>query len=101
MYCLPTDYTEFTVTAYNTVGWQTDSTPCISASGDNICGRDSVVACPSKYPFGTKFFIDGKEYECLDRTSSKYGARLDISFDKDIEGAKRWGKQIKKVIIKL
>ena len=32
------------VTGYNTVTEQTSPTPCISASGDNICGRTDVVA---------------------------------------------------------
>ena len=88
-----------TVTAYNTLESQTDGSPCMSASGDNICGRKDVVACPKKYHFHTKFEIDGKIYECLDRTASKYGNRIDISFDKDLEGAIKFGKQVKKVMV--
>lgn len=90
----------FEITGFNTVPEQTDSSPCISASGDNICGRDDVVACPREYPFGTIFVIDGKDYVCLDRTAKKYNNRLDISFDKDIIGAIQFGKQTKQVIIK-
>jgi 3D (Asp-Asp-Asp) domain-containing protein len=48
------------VTGYNTVPEQTDSTPCISANGTNICGRDDVVACPSEITLGTMVIIDGK-----------------------------------------
>ena len=73
------------VTGYNTVPAQTDSTPCIAASGDNICGRDDVLACPSEYPLGSIFEIGGKEYTCLDRTAAKYNGRFDISCDKDFE----------------
>lgn len=73
------------VTGYNTVAWQTDSTPCISASGDNICGRTDVVACPSHVPLGTVVEIDGSLYTCLDRTAEKYNGRYDISCDKDFE----------------
>lgn len=72
-----------TITGYNTVPEQTDETPCISASGDNICGRDDVVACPREYPLGTKAEIDGEVYTCLDRTAEKYDGRWDISCDKD------------------
>lgn len=73
------------VTGYNTVPEQTDNTPCIAASGDDICGRDDVVACPREYPLGTKVGIDGKTYECLDRTARKFDGRWDISCDKDFQ----------------
>jgi len=92
---------EFIVTAYNTVKWQTDNTPCIAASGKNICGRKDVIACPRRYKFGTRFVIEGKTYICEDRLALKYDNRIDISFGKDIEGAKRWGiKKIKVSVIK-
>jgi len=81
------------VTAFNTVEGQTDSTPCIAASGDNICGRRDVVACPSHVPFGTWVEINERHYECLDRTASRYDGRFDISFDKDVRAALRWGNR--------
>ena len=87
------------VTAYNTVPEQTWGDPCISASGDNICGRKNVVACPRSIPLGTWVMIDEDYYLCLDRLALKYDYRFDISFDKDIQGAKEFGKQIKEVII--
>jgi len=73
------------VTGYNTVPGQTDSTPCIAASGDNICGRDDVVACPRRIALGTKVEIEGKVYVCLDRLAKKYDYRIDISCDKDMK----------------
>jgi 3D (Asp-Asp-Asp) domain-containing protein len=87
------------VTAYNTVPEQTWGDPCISASGDNICGMKNVVACPRSIPLGTWVIIDDTYYQCLDRLAIKYDNRFDISFDKDIQGAKEFGKQIKEVII--
>jgi 3D (Asp-Asp-Asp) domain-containing protein len=87
------------VTAYNTVPEQTWGDPCISASGDNICGRNNVVACPRSIPLGTWVIIDDTYYQCLDRLAVKYDNRFDISFDKDIQRAKEFGKQIKEVII--
>lgn len=86
-------------TGYNSYEYQTDSTPCISASGDNICGRDNVVACPRSIPLGTWLKIDGKSYQCLDRLSEKYDDRIDIFFDKDIASALEWGIQYKEIII--
>ena len=88
-----------TVTAFNTVEEQTDDRPCESASGDWICGRDDVVACPPHIPFHTWIEIDGKLYECLDRTAVRYNHRFDISFDKDIEGALNFGIQEKAIKI--
>jgi 3D (Asp-Asp-Asp) domain-containing protein len=90
---------QFIVTGYNTLEAQTDSSPCISASGDNICGRDDVCACPPKYPFKTRFLINGKEYTCLDRTGSQAPNHIDISFDKDLASAKQWG--VKKLDVKI
>jgi 3D (Asp-Asp-Asp) domain-containing protein len=88
-----------TVTAYNTVKAQTDSNPCEAASGDNICGRRDVVACPRRVPLGTWVKIKGKHYECLDRTAKKHDGRFDISFDKDIQAALNWGIPRVKVTI--
>lgn len=76
------------VTGYNTVKEQTDNTPCISASGDNICGKDYVVACPRKYPLGSVFQIRNKEYVCLDRLAEKYDDRFDINCNLDFECSK-------------
>lgn len=87
-----------TVTAYNTVPEQTDNTPCLGAGG-NICGRNNVVACPRSIPLGTWVIIDDTYYECLDRLAVKYDDRFDISFDKDIRGAKEFGKQLKEIKI--
>jgi 3D (Asp-Asp-Asp) domain-containing protein len=93
------EQTYATITAYNTVPEQTWGDPCISASGDNICGKKNVVACPRSIPLGTWVIIDNEYYQCLDRLALKYDDRFDISFDKDIQGAKEFGRQIKEVII--
>ncbi|HZT87838.1 MAG TPA: hypothetical protein VFA12_07700 [Stellaceae bacterium] len=72
------------VTGYNTVPEQTDGTPCIAASGDNICGRTDTVACPRRIPLGTYLQIRGATYVCEDRLARKYDSRFDISCDKDM-----------------
>jgi hypothetical protein len=71
------------VTGYNTVTAQTDDTPCIAASGANICGRHDAVACPRVIDLGTVVEIRGTTYVCEDRTARKYNSRFDISCDKD------------------
>jgi hypothetical protein len=71
------------VTGYNTVPGQTDSTPCIAASGANICGRRDVVACPRRISLGTVVEIRGETYVCEDRLAKKFDSRFDISCDKD------------------
>ncbi len=71
------------VTGYNTTVAQTDSTPCIGASGTNICGRRDAVACPRRIGLGTVVEIRGTTYVCEDRLARKYDRRFDISCDKD------------------
>jgi hypothetical protein len=71
------------VTGYNTVPGQTDDTPCIAASGANICGRTDAVACPRRISLGTFLQIRGMAYVCEDRLAKKYDSRFDISCDKD------------------
>ncbi len=71
------------VTGYNTVAGQTDSTPCIAASGADICGRHDAVACPRHISLGTTVEIRGTTYVCEDRLAKKFDTRFDISCDKD------------------
>jgi hypothetical protein len=87
------------VTAYNTVEGQTDTTPCINASGNFICGRNDAVACPTWIPFYDRVYIRNRILQCLDRTAEKYNGRFDISFDKDIQGARDWGVKWEQVAL--
>ena len=90
----------YTITAYNTLSYQTDNEPCISASGMNICETEGLIcACPREFEFGTNFLIDGKVYNCQDRLHSKYDNRIDLLMD-TIEEAKEFGKQELEVYIK-
>jgi hypothetical protein len=77
-------YIETYVTGYNTVARQTDDTPCISASGANICGRRDAIACPRFLKLGTVVEVNGTRFVCEDRTAPKYNHRFDISCDKDL-----------------
>ena len=71
------------VTGYNTVRGQTDDTPCIAASGANICGRRNTVACPRLFDLGTVVEINGKKYVCEDRMAPRFRGGFDINCDKD------------------
>jgi hypothetical protein len=73
------------VTGYNTVPGQTDDTPCLAASGANICGRTDAVACPRRISLGTFLVIHGEIYVCEDRLAKKFESRFDISCDKDTD----------------
>jgi len=84
-----------TITAYNPVEEQCDSTPLITASGKTV--REGYIACPAWLPFGTDVFIDGKKYTCEDRMSKKHPNRFDIMMW-DYEEAIEFGKQIKEII---
>ena len=59
-----------TLTAYNPVEEQCDSTPLITASNKMV--REGYVA-NNCLPFGTIVKIDGKYYEVQDRMNSRYG----------------------------
>ena len=90
----------YTITAYNAIEYQTDTTPCISASGMNVCETDKLIcACPREFEFGTEFKINGKVWNCQDRLHSKYDDRIDLLLH-TIEEAKEFGKQELEVYIK-
>jgi hypothetical protein len=78
------------VTAYTSTRRQTSSHPRITASGKRVF--DGVVACPRRFPFGTKVLIAGKIYECLDRLNLKYDSRFDI-WKPNTRAARVFGKR--------
>ena len=86
-----------TVTAYNPVPWETDDTPCISASGMNICQTSKKVCASNEFPFGTLLLIDGEIWEVQDRMSRKYNDRVDLFFMTK-EELQKWGKRTVEVI---
>jgi len=89
------------VTAYYSVPQETDDEPCIIASGINVCEINikerKICACPRKYPFGTKFLINGEVWNCQDRLNIKYDDRIDLLFETK-EEMKKWGKRVIEVI---
>lgn len=87
------------VTAYN-VGdvTQTNSSPCISANGENICKalEQGYKRCAANFvDLGTVLEIENYG-KCLvtDRMNSRYYYRVDIAMKKDqLQQAKNFGRQ--------
>jgi len=87
------------VTAYNAGDpRQTDDTPCISASGENICKALATgkKRCAANFvPLGSRLHVD-KIGVCLvtDRTNRRYRNRVDIAMQRDeYHEARRFGRQ--------
>ncbi|MFA6018529.1 MAG: hypothetical protein WC776_05120 [Patescibacteria group bacterium] len=95
---------EVTVTAYNSVPWQTDSTPCIAADGTDICEQHEkgIKTCAARYPFGSIVLVPGwGACRVVDRLSSRYASRVDLYFggaDKIAE-ARAFGKKKLKIVV--
>ncbi|MCD4704633.1 3D domain-containing protein [bacterium] len=90
------------VTAYNLVEWQTDNTPCIGASGDDLCELidQGISTCAANFvPLGTSLEIEGiGRCLVLDRLNKRYPSRIDITMGPDkIAEARQFGLQRLKV----
>ena len=86
------------LTAYNSHPYQTDSTPCISASGMDLCerNREDIVATNFlNLPFGTKIrfpeLYGPKVFVVEDRMNSRYWASADLWL-KDYAEARSFGR---------
>jgi 3D (Asp-Asp-Asp) domain-containing protein len=90
------------MSAYTSRVQETDSTPCISADGTNICKYNGCVVASNDYPFDTVIIVEGFG-ECMvkDRMSSRYTGtgNMDLYFGKDLEGALEFGRKNLKVKI--
>ncbi len=85
------------VTAYNSVPEQTDSTPCISADGTDICKRykkGECIVASNAYPLNTRLRIETiGDCTVADRMHPRFGHRVDVFMDKDVRAAKSFGVQ--------
>ncbi len=90
------------VTAYNSHPSQTDSTPCLTASGLDVCqrsleGAEDIVATNLMYlPFGTKIrmpeLFGDKVFIVHDRMNARYSRTVDV-WMAEYAMAKQFGKQ--------
>lgn len=97
--------TNFYISAYNSLPGQTDDTPCITASGLDVCERnmEDIVATNYRYlPFGSIIKIPelfgNKEFIVHDRMNKRYTNTLDI-WMKDYKTAKAFGRKYVEVEI--
>jgi len=89
-----------TITAYNSVASQTDSTPNIAAWGDRLKpGMKSVAVSNDLLKMGLKrgqkIRIKGLkgEFVVLDRMSKRWKKRIDIYMGNNVKKARNWGRQ--------
>lgn len=89
--------TKVLATAYNSLQAQTDASPCITASGLDVCQRnlEDIIAA-NFLPFGTKIKIPelygDRIFYVQDRMNKKYYKQIDIWL-KSYQDAKNFGYQ--------
>ena len=94
-----------TATAYNSLSYQTDSDPHITAFGDSLIpGLRCIAVSRDLLAMGLKHntpvTIEGLEHLYLvkDKMHSRWRKKIDIYMGLNVKAAKNWGR--KKVIIK-
>jgi len=86
---------KLTITAYTSEKAQTDSTPCITANGYDLCeaNEENVIAA-NFLPMGTKVRIPehfgDRVFTVQDRMNARYKYRADV-WMKELADARKWG----------
>jgi 3D (Asp-Asp-Asp) domain-containing protein len=95
---------EVTATAYNSLAYQTNSNPLITAFGDSLRpGQKYIAISRDLFSFGfkhnTPVIIEGLDsvYLVKDKMNKRWTKRIDIYMGNDVIAAKKWGK--KKILI--
>ncbi|PIZ99024.1 MAG: hypothetical protein COX77_02740 [Candidatus Komeilibacteria bacterium CG_4_10_14_0_2_um_filter_37_10] len=101
----PRQSVKITVTAYTSQIAQTDNSPCITASGLDVCQRNAedIIATNYRYlPFGTlvRFpdLFGDKIFQVHDRMNKRYQQHADV-WMKDYEMAIKFGRKQTKMEI--
>lgn len=94
------DAIHVTATAYNSLAYQTNSNPNITAFGDSLKpGLKYIAVSRDLLKMGLKhntpIKIDGLDgvYLVKDKMHSKWQKRIDIYMGIDVKAAKQWGKK--------
>lgn len=94
-----------TVTSYNSEAGQTDDSPCIAASGMDVCKRNAEdIIATNDLPFHTKILIPeyfgDQIFYVEDRMNARYTGtdRLDI-WMKNKTDSKNFGAKVLKIIV--
>lgn len=89
-----------TATAYNSLAYQTNSNPSITAFGDSLkpgmrCIAVSRDLLDSGLVHNTKVKLEGFEgfYTVKDKMNKRWRKRIDIYMGVDVIKAKNWGKK--------
>lgn len=89
-----------TASAYNSLEYQTDSDPNITAFGDSLQpGLKYIAVSRDLLDLGlthnTPVIIEGLEgiYLVKDKMHSRWKNRIDVYMGEDVKRAKRWGKK--------
>ncbi len=88
----------YEISAYNSVPWQTDDSPCISADNKNICERylaGQKLCASNNFRLGSEVYIEGYgKCKIADRMNKRYqGNYVDIYMGMDIARARQFGRQ--------
>jgi len=93
-----------TATAYNSLAYQTNSNPSITAFGDSLKPGLRYIAVSrdlldSGLVHNTKVKIQGFDslYIVKDKMNRRYKKRIDIYMGNDVKKAKKWGKKKLKI----
>ena len=93
-----------TVTAYNSLAYQTSSEPNITAWGDSLVPGMKCIAVSRDLisrglKHNTPVKIEGFEgiFIVNDKMNKRWKNRIDIYMDNDVKKAKNWGKRILKI----
>lgn len=94
-----------TVSAYNSVHWQTDDEPSVAAWGDTLIPGMKAIAISQDLltlglEQGTQVKIKGLDgiYLVMDKMNSRWKNKIDIYMGTDVKKARNWG--MKKIKIK-
>ncbi|PQV47770.1 3D (Asp-Asp-Asp) domain-containing protein [Jejuia pallidilutea] len=89
-----------TASAYNSLEYQTDSDPNITAFGDSLQpGLKYIAVSRDLLALGlthnTPVIIEGLEgiYLVKDKMHSRWKNRIDVYMGEDVKRAKKWGKK--------
>jgi 3D (Asp-Asp-Asp) domain-containing protein len=93
--------TRLIATAYNSLPFQTDDDPCTTASGLNVCKRNTEDIIAANFlPLGTLVKIPDlygdRIFRVEDRMNKKYYKQIDI-WMKDYDEAVHFGSQLVKI----
>lgn len=95
-----TNHLEVTATAYNSLAYQTNSNPSITAFGDSLKPGLRYIAVSrdlldSGLVHNTKVKIQGFDslFTVKDKMNRRWTKRIDIYMGNDVKKAKNWGKK--------